>query len=282
MKFNYLLLILSFLCFSCKKESSKISLNQKIQNEIFINKKGTTIKSRFLVPNGFKRIETSKNTFEYYLQNFKLKPHLSKVHLYNNKLKFRQDVHIAILDIDVGKRDLQQCADATMRLKSEFLYQQKRYNDIHFNFTNGFKASYSKWRNGYRIKVNGNKVNWYKTNQNSTSYLAFKKYLIQVFSYAGTRSLEQEMQNINIEDMKIGDVFIQGGSPGHAIIIVDIAKNDTETLFLLAQSYMPAQEIHVLKNFNNSNKSPWYSSKNLEDLDTPEWRFNKANLKRFP
>jgi len=26
--------------------------------------------------------------------------------------------------------------------------------------------------------------------------------------------------------MKIGDVFIKGGSPGHAVIIVDMAEND--------------------------------------------------------
>jgi hypothetical protein len=38
--------------------------------------------------------------------------------LYNGAPKFRQDVHAAVIDIDVGTRDLQQCADATMRLRA--------------------------------------------------------------------------------------------------------------------------------------------------------------------
>ena len=59
--------------------------------------------------------------------------------------------------------------------------------------------------------------------------------------------------------MKIGDVFIKGGSPGHAVTIVDIAINPktNKKVFLLAQSYMPAQEIKILKNPNNSELSPW-------------------------
>ena len=40
-----------------------------------------------------------------------------------------------------------------------------------------------------------------------------------IFMYAGTLSLSKEMQPISINNMQIGDVFIQGGSPGHAMII---------------------------------------------------------------
>ena len=58
------------------------------------------------------------------------------------------------------------------------------------------------------------------------------------------------MLKVSIENIEIGDVFIQGGFPGHAIIVVDLAENEVgEKCFLVAQSYMPAQEIHVLKNF---------------------------------
>ena len=38
----------------------------------------------------------------------------------------------------------------------------KRYNEISFNFTNGFSADYQKWLEGYRIKVTGNDVTWIK------------------------------------------------------------------------------------------------------------------------
>ena len=104
-----------------------------------------------------------------------------------------------------------------------------------------------------------------------------------VFAYAGTLSLEKEMKKIATDNIKIGDVFIHGGNPGHAVIVVDMAKNKAdEIVILLAQSYMPAQEIHVLKNFNDPGLSPWYSMKNLDILKTPEWAFSKDALRRFP
>jgi hypothetical protein len=63
---------------------------------------------------------------------------------------------------------------------------------------------------------------------------------------------------------------------------MDMAEDKTgDKLFLLAQSYMPAQEIHILKNPNNKNTSPWYSTKNLTTLKTPEWIFTKDDIKRF-
>jgi hypothetical protein len=81
--------------------------------------------------------------------------------------------------------------------------------------------------------------------------------------------------------MQIGDVFIQGGSPGHAVIIVDMAKNSKgEKIFILAQSYMPAQETQILKNPNDTNSSPWYTLP-TSTLETPEWDFNATDLKTW-
>ena len=168
-----------------------------------------------------------------------------------------------------------------MRLRAEFLYAQKRYKDIHFNFTNGFNVAYSKWRKGFRLRVKGNNVYWYKTSKESVSYASFSKYMQWIFMYAGTLSLSKEMISIPVAKMKIGDVFIQGGSPGHAIIVVDIAFKNNEKLFMLAQSYMPAQDIHILKNQNNTAISPWYKATNLKVLNSPEWQFFDTDLKRF-
>lgn len=105
-----------------------------------------------------------------------------------------------------------------------------------------------------------------------------------VFTYAGTWSLEKEMQAVkDINQMQIGDVFIKGGSPGHAVIVLDIAENPQtkEKIFLLAQSYMPAQDIQVLINPNDAKLSPWYSINFTNELVTPEWTFEKKQLKRF-
>ncbi|HOP99614.1 MAG TPA: DUF4846 domain-containing protein [Acetivibrio clariflavus] len=50
---------------------------------------------------------------------------------------------------------------------------------------------------------------------------------------------------------------------------------------MIAQSYMPAQDIHVLKNFNGTEISPWYSLNFGDVLNTPEWTFYKDQLMRF-
>ncbi len=86
-----------------------------------------------------------------------------------------------------------------------------------------------------------------------------------------------------MEDMKIGNVFIQTGNPyGHAVIVVDMAENpySGEKVYMLAQSYMPAQDIQILVNRKNSLYSPWYLL-DENPIETPEWRFNTNDLKRF-
>ena len=83
--------------------------------------------------------------------------------------------------------------------------------------------------------------------------------------------------------MQIGDILIQKGNPyGHAVIVIDMAENpDTrEKVYMLAQSYMPAQDIQVLVNRNNSKISPWYLI-NEDPIESPEWTFNPEDLKRF-
>ena len=103
-----------------------------------------------------------------------------------------------------------------------------------------------------------------------------------VFGYAGTLSMEKEMKPQSLENMKIGDVFIMGGSPGHAVIIVDMAENDKgEKIFMLAQSYMPAQQTQILINPADRDMGVWYSLKGKTVLETPEWRFPIEKLRKF-
>lgn len=254
----------------------------KQQTSVLINQNGKTLCERVKVPDGFKRTEVNEDSFGHYLRNLPLKPHASKVMYYNGTVKSR-DVYEAVVDMDIGTRDLQQCADAVIRLRAEYLYSKGRFNDIHFNFTSGFCADYAKWMEGYRISVDGNNVKWTKTANYSNDYQAFRKYLDIVFAYAGTLSLSKELVAVPVEDMEIGDVFIQGGSPGHCAIIVDIAESPTsnQKVFMLAQSYMPAQDIHILKNPKQQELSPWYPLDFGDELFTPEWTFKRNDLKRF-
>ena len=106
-----------------------------------------------------------------------------------------------------------------------------------------------------------------------------------IFNYAGTSSLEKELKPISISEISIGDVFIKGGFPGHAVIVVDMAMNpkNNQKIFLLAQSYMPAQELQILINpsISSNYRACWYSANISTELETPEWTFKASELKRF-
>jgi hypothetical protein len=260
------------LFFACNSQTSSLAINS-----------GTTVSDRFNTPDGFIRLPENGPSFSSFLSTFPLKKAGTKVLLYNGNEKNRQDVHEAVLDIDVGTKDLQQCADAVMRLRAEYLYKTKQYDKLHFNFTNGFKAEFAKWAKGYRIKVKGNSTTWYLGAKPSDSKDVFKAYLDIVFSYAGTLSLSKELKKKSIKDIAAGDVFLVGGSPGHAVIVMDVAMNiaGTQRVFVIAQSYMPAQNIHILKNPNDQKLSPWYNLKDGETLETPEWDFPPNSLYTF-
>jgi hypothetical protein len=247
-----------------------------------INEEGKTVSERIKVPKDFERVVAEEGSFGSYLRSLSLKPHGSPVKYFNGDSKSRE-VHEAVLDIDVGDRDLQQCADAVMRLRAEYLYNKGEFDKIHFDFTNGFRADFSKWMQGNRVAISGNKTSWVKKTSEASDYQSFRKYLNVVFAYAGTASLSKELKPVDLKDMRIGDVFIKGGSPGHCVIVMDMAENTKtgEKIFLLAQSYMPAQDIHILKNPRNDEGNPWYSLKAEETLDTPEWDFTVEQLKRF-
>lgn len=255
----------------------------KTNNILKSNLSGNTIQQRFQLPSGFVREEDSKSSFGYFLRNLPLKPLGANVLYYDGTVKYNRNVYEAVVNLPIGKQDLHQCADAVMRLRADYFYSQKQYEKIHFNFTNGFRVDFSKWAAGYRIAVKGNKTSWVKTAKPSVSYETYWKYLETVFMYAGTASLEKELKAIKVSDVNIGDVFIKGGFPGHAVIVVDIAVNPktNQKIMLLAQSYMPAQELQILKNPNSSSLNSWYATDFGTSLKTPEWTFNSSQLKRF-
>ena len=260
------------------------TIKQPVEKQLIVQPTGTTVETRILPPTNFERTKANDHSFAAYLRGLPVKPHGAEVMLYDGTVKQSYRTYDAVIDLKIGKKNLHQCADAVMRLRAEYLWKQKRYEDIHFNFTNGFRVDYTKWMSGQRIVVQGNKSHWVNRASPSNTYNDFWKYMELIFTYAGTLSLSKELVPVEIEDIKIGDVFIEGGSPGHAILVTDMAIHSItkEKIFLLAQSYMPAQETHLLYNPDNSALSPWYAVKEIEDeLNTPDWFFNVKDLKRF-
>lgn len=248
-----------------------------------VNLSDSTISTRFPAPEGCERAILDSTSFAYFLRHFPLKKQGTPVRYFDGSPK-QPSYHAAVLDIDTGKKDLQQCADAIMRLRAEWLYSQKRYDEIGFHFVNGFDARYAKWRTGNRIYIQGNKATWIKKQKPSTDYASFRQYMDIVFMYASTLSLSEELLSKPIQDVKIGDVLIQGGAPGHAVIVVDMVQDSStsQKYVLLAQSYMPAQDIHILNNPSATQKSPWYPiEKDMDVFNTPEWSFSPTDLKAF-
>lgn len=222
-----------------------------------------TLAQRFAPPQGFQRAAAELGSFLDWLRGMPMKPEGAPVLLHTGAQKWRQDAHAGVVDIDVGKRDLQQCADAIMRLRAEWLYSLGRKSDIAFNDSEGKRLRFAA--------------------RSRQDYQGFRKYMDYVFAYAGTYSLERELVAASPEDIQAGDVFIKGGFPGHAVLVVDVAvKPGTgEKRFLLTQSYMPAQEIHVLKNPEAADGSAWYGTDFGDTLKTPEWNFSRGQLKRW-
>ena len=278
--------------FTCKKSESSISKILKAENSEISNSKTlpkinidkNTVKARFEAPKNYHWIDEKANSFGYFLENFQLKKHGSPIKKFDGSEITTQNLHEAIFDIDVGTKDLQQCADAVIRLRAEYLFKTKNFDKIKFHFTSGDLMSWNDYKNGVRAFVNGNSVSFRKTENFDDSYENFRKYLDLIFNYAGTISLNKESNKVlKTSDLKTGDFLITPGSPGHVVFIAGVCQNAVgKKLFLLAEGFTPAQSIHLLKNPFNPNISPWYElDVNTAQTKTARYIFEPSNFRNF-
>lgn len=232
------LLVLSGVAMSC------LNSNSGINTQIQVEKKKIRTNSLY-----------EKDSWEYFLQN--LPTTQGDVVDYRGKPVDDADKAAAIVNYDIGNRDLQQCADAIIRLRAEFLYKHNRANEIEFHFTDGKLYRYSDYLNGKRPVLQAGKLIMRETlTTKSSTHQNLRNYLDIVYAYAGTISLEKELKPSN--KLGIGVIIIKGGSPGHCFIIVDEKENIRgEKLFKLVEGYSPAQSIYVLKNPENGTE--WHS-----------------------
>jgi len=265
------------------KETVKQTVNVITIDVNLINKDSLTIKSRVKVPKGFKRVKYNTGTFQEYLRNYKLKPFNSKIINYDGSEYYWQVGHIGILDIPVPKNGLQQCADALIRIRSEYLWEQNRKNEIGFNFTSGHYCSWLKYAEGYRPTINGNKVVFNRVGPKNHTKSNFYKYLNLIYTYSGTLSLYNELPKIaSINELKVGDMLIRGGTPGHIVMITDEVINEKgEKRFLLFQGNTPAQSVHLVKNLEETELSPWYDLKFDAKIGVSNYTFAKSKYVRF-
>ncbi|WP_439151437.1 DUF4846 domain-containing protein [Winogradskyella sp.] len=253
-----------------------------IESTSLVNKDSLTINGRVNIPKGYRRVSCDTGSFEEYLRNYKLKPFGSKIVNYDGSKYFWQGGHIGILQIPVPKNGLQQCADALIRIRSEYLWDNNRKDEIGFNFTSGHYCSWNGYAKGHRPRINGNKVSFHKTASENHSKANFYNYLNLIYMYSGTLSLYNELESVKAKDLNIGDMLIKGGSPGHIVMISDEAINKNgDKIFLLIQGNTPAQSVHLVKNLKDASISPWYHLKNNAVIPVSNYTFSSAKFVRF-
>lgn len=235
------------------------------------------------LPPGFDYVDDGDSVYSNWLLDLELKKS-KKVYLYNGKLKSNQDAQYSVLNIEIGKKDLVQCADAAMKLRADYLFDKNLYDQIKFQTTSGDEISFQNWLKGMRWKEQGNKLVSYNTSKEGTDIQKeYNSFMELVFSYCGTYSLSKQLKAIDDNgSLQAGDLFVYGGFPGHAVTVMAVAKNqEGEKIFLLSQGYMPAQDIHILNNYADPDLSPWYTISGIYPLCTPQWQFETGSLKRW-
>lgn len=241
-----------------------------------------TLAMRFPPPEGFIRMPVEADGFGAWLRGLPLLPEGTDVLLYSGAPKANQAVHAAVIDLDIGEKDLQQCADAVMRLRAEWLYGSGRKLEVRFNDTGkGAPIPFDRWAKGERPRAKGSVLLWTKSAPADESRASFRKYLDSVFMWAGTASLEKQLKKKPVAEVAPGDVLIKGGFPGHAVLVLDVARHPktSELRLLLGQSYMPAQNFHVLK---MKTGEAWFSAPTpAEPYETPEWTFPANSLRTW-
>jgi hypothetical protein len=247
------------------------------------------------LPAGFHRLPAEPGSFAAWLRAVALKKDRT-VRLYDGTPKRDQESQYAVLDVSVGNTDLQQCADAVMRLRAEYLYSRGDRKGIEFRTSDGTRLNFADWAAGERWKTVRGQLVAYRLHPAAQSpnpdgratvcgdRKCFLDYLQIVFTYCGTQTLEKQLDPVaRTGRMQIGDVFIKGGSPGHAMLVVDMATDQGGRIrYLLAQGYMPAQDIHIIKNFGDMGLSPWYSANYDQAVYTPGWVFYAGQLRAWP
>ena len=245
---------------------------------------GQQLAARFAPPPGCQRVAVAAGSWGEWLRGLPLRPAGTKARLYNGQLKDNQAVVAAVVDIDPGTKDLQQCADAVLRLRAEYLFSVNP-NKIHFHLTTGYDAWFSDYVAGTTFRVRGEEVSPAPKPAEAPTHAALGRYLLPVFGYAGTLSLSREVQPVALAAAQPGDILVHGGRPGHAVLVADVAQNPRtgQRYLLLAQSYMPAQNIHLLRNVAHPALGAWFAVPGPAEaeFDTPEWTFASTELGRL-
>ncbi len=240
------------------------------------------IEDQYTPPKGFNRVSLKSTDFGFWLRGLPLRQDRKVVKAYDGRDLASPSAAVVLMD--VGTKDLQQCADTAIRLYAEWKWSQGKADEVLLHFTSGDLVGWKAWRTGTRWSVKGNQVSHRQSAAADSSYPSFKNYLTLIFTYAGTRSLPSD--SAAVATAMPGDFYVQSGSPGHAVVVLDVAEDsDGRRVALLGQGFMPAQELHVLKGSGDRVlDGVWFllPDGSHKQLKTPSWKaFDASDLRRF-
>lgn len=243
------------------------------------------LSARFDPPAGFTREPVDAGGFAAWLRGLPVRTDRVDVRAYDGRRLWRPSA--AIIALDVGTRDLQQCADTAIRLHAEYLWHRGEAHKAAYHFTSGDRSSWRDWRRGERFKVQGSKVTRVRGAGRANTHRNYRTWLTHTFRYAGTASLRHDARRLGDRPWAAGDVLVHPGGPGHAVMLLDVARHpDGRRAALIGQGFMPAEDLHVLE-FDSPRvlDGVWFllPDKAHDAVLTPSWpqAFGRAQAIRF-
>lgn len=209
------------------------------------------------LPQGFKRIVYSKNSFADWIRNLPLKNKDANVLDYKGRVfKSREDTSVAgVVDWPVQGKRLEQCIDIIIRFYSEYLWKNNRSEELILPLPGGSSIKWKDWQNGFRPKFSGINFKLIKSGIIDSSKSNFNKFLNLVFAESHTQQFYHSYPKIATNNIQVGDFIVKKGAKGHAVLIVDLAKNENDDFVaLFGQGDTPACEFYLL---NYKKDDPW-------------------------
>lgn len=242
------------------------------------------LEARFATPAGFTRVDAPPGSYAAWLRGLPIRTDRTHVLAYDGRRLIRPSA--AIVALDVGTRDVQQCADTVIRLHAEYLWHRGKADGAAYHFTSGDRSSWKDWRRGERFRIAGAKVERYRGAARGNTWKAWRGWLTHLFRYAGTQSLRRDSTPVGDGPFAAGDFMVHPGGPGHAVVLLDIAEHaDGRRIALIGQGFMPAEDLHVLQ-MPGALDGVWFPLPGPGDgvIQTPSWPqpFGRAQARRFP
>lgn len=230
------------------------------------------LEARFPNPPGYVRVPVTPGSFAEWLRGLPLAAPGTPVLSHAGDTVFAgDDAYVAgVVAIDVGAGDLQQSADAVIRLNGEWLWSTDQLNAISYKSTTKLDMPFSRWAKGQRLLAAGPNMGWVvKGKPKDPTYGDFRQYIDAVMLWSNNVSLA--LRATRVEDpakLAAGDFFLQTRGKGHAIVVLDVAQKPTgERVALLGQSLQsPAQSIHVMR---LGPATAWFSMRPPNPVLTP-------------